>query len=176
MKILSSNTNFFLQGYYFNNPYFSCYTPDKYVKNYKNGKIDKVSFIKEAGLYFSLIKKMFKYVYKYELEKATVKIAKYVSIGQTEKANHIANQVNDIFYLWQYITNILWDKALYDTPACRSKEILKCLKDYWFCKKINILPVLENYEMVTCEEDGIDYMIIIDNNTNPNATPPNQVK
>lgn len=161
---------------FYKNPYYACYPNKKfgYLQFFRKSQDPFVE--QDRQLFFSIIDKSFKYAYKVSIEEANQKILSYLKIGDIKCAMQWADKVNDVFYLMQYITNVIYKKKLYNIPTCQNKEFIDCLKKYWYCKRIDITPILNSFELVSCEEDGIDYMIIVDPVVNPTAIPPNQVK
>jgi hypothetical protein len=161
---------------YYKNPYYSCY-PYKRFGYLQLVRKDKNWFVPaEMIRYYEIINKAFHYAYGMTLFEAGKKLLTYIKIGETKCADELANKINDVFYLYEYIHHNIYSNLLYNTTTCKDKEFLKCLIKYWYCKRIDIRPIIKEFELEACEEDGIDYMIIIDPLVNPTATPPNEVK
>lgn len=156
------------------NPYYSCYPNQTFG-------ITGHSFLAEEDInyYVEIIKKSFQYAYKITIEEAAKKAMNFLKIGKLYCADDWSNKINDIFYLEQYLRNLYYNEKLYGIKPCETynKEFVKCFKKYWYCKGIDITPILQAYEIIeTCIDDGVDYMIIIDPLINPNDVPPNLVR
>lgn len=161
---------------YYHNPYYSCYPQQKFGYFHFYKKAQDVHIEEEILRYWELIQKAYAYAYGQSIAQTQKKIQTYLKIGELACADELADQINDIFYWMQYIANVIWEKALYGHPTCRSSEFIKCFKKYWYCKRIDITPVLKEFEWIDCSEEGVDYMVIIDPLVNSSATPPNQVR
>lgn len=161
---------------YYHNPYYSCYPNRKfgylpYVRKHKKPEVEK-----EMLKLWAFINKAYKYAYGLTIEEMNKKILNAYRIGDIDCVEEYINKVNDAFYLMHYAINVIYNNTLYDTPTCRRKEWLNCFKKYWYCKRIDITPIIKDFEWDKCEPEGIDYMIVIDPLVNLSDTPPNKVE
>lgn len=162
---------------YYHNPYYSCYPQYKFgYLSFVNKKNALYDIEKDLVRYQELINKAFVYAYNISIREMIKKLKRDIDIGKQECADDRASIINDVFYLKAYIHAVIMQKLLYETKTCRDKFFLECLKRYWYCKRIDVTPILKEFELSDCTEDGIDYMIIIDPLVNPIDMPPNQVK
>ncbi|MDW8345317.1 MAG: hypothetical protein RML94_00065 [Bacteroidia bacterium] len=161
---------------YYHNPYYSCYPKRKFGYFHFYKKAQDPNIEKELLRFWEIMDKAYTYAYGYSIKETQDKILNYLKIGEIDCADKLSDQINDVFYFMNYINHIIWGKALYNTPPCKQQAFIKCLKQYWYCKRINIASIIKEFELEVCKETGVDYMVIIDPFVNPSAVPPNEVK
>jgi hypothetical protein len=76
--------------------------------------------------------------------------------------------------LEQYLQDIYYNTLLYKQEFCNKdkkdnyhvyNKWIECMKNYWYCKQIDIQPLLNEFGLVdVCISDGVNYMDVEGNN------------